>query len=220
MFDACTGLTKAPTLPATTLAERCYGDMFYGCTGLTEAPALPATTLEKNSYCNMFYRCTGLTKTPALPATTLAEGCYAYMFSNCTGLIEASKLPATTLVHECYKGMFYDCTNLRSITCLAADRQASNSTDDWLKGIAPEGTFFKNPSMKDWPTGANGIPENWTVENYDPTGIGTTTAAKAKGGKAFNLRGMKTTGGKRELRIVNGKKMMPIPQSQGTRAEQ
>ena len=35
MFGGCTSLVKAPTLPATTLADSCYGDMFYGCTKLS-----------------------------------------------------------------------------------------------------------------------------------------------------------------------------------------
>ena len=34
MFYGCTSLTKAPELPATTLANYCYAYMFYGCTGL------------------------------------------------------------------------------------------------------------------------------------------------------------------------------------------
>lgn len=32
----------------------CYHSMFYGCTGLTTAPELPATTLANNCYENMF----------------------------------------------------------------------------------------------------------------------------------------------------------------------
>lgn len=35
MFAYCTGLTVAPELPATTLANSCYGYMFNGCTSLT-----------------------------------------------------------------------------------------------------------------------------------------------------------------------------------------
>jgi hypothetical protein len=50
--------------------------MFYGCTGLTSAPALPATNLADSCYNRMFYDCTGLTTAPTLPATTLAERCY------------------------------------------------------------------------------------------------------------------------------------------------
>lgn len=34
MFGACTSLTQAPALPATTLADNCYYGMFSGCTGL------------------------------------------------------------------------------------------------------------------------------------------------------------------------------------------
>lgn len=38
MFTACTSLTQAPTLPATTfLDDMCYSGMFYGCTSLTQA---------------------------------------------------------------------------------------------------------------------------------------------------------------------------------------
>ena len=48
LFQGCTSLTTAPELPATTLAEDCYGYMFRNCTSLTAAPALPATTLTEN----------------------------------------------------------------------------------------------------------------------------------------------------------------------------
>ena len=41
-------------LPATTLADSCYYEMFYGCTSLTTAPALPATTLADYCYNYMY----------------------------------------------------------------------------------------------------------------------------------------------------------------------
>ena len=112
MFNDCTSLTKAPALPATTLAVGCYGYMFYGCTSLTTAPALPATTLAVNCYMFMFNGCTSLTTAPALPATMLAENCYQDMFSGCTSLITAPELPATTLAGYCYFEMFSSCTSL------------------------------------------------------------------------------------------------------------
>ena len=84
MFEACTGLTSAPELPETELADYCYYRMFYGCINLTKAPALPATTLAQNCYNNMFSGCESLTELPALPATTLAERCYRYMFYGCS----------------------------------------------------------------------------------------------------------------------------------------
>ena len=84
MFHSCTALTKAPSLPATTLANYCYQNMFHSCTALTKAPALPATTLANRCYVDMFQDCTSLTQTPALPATTLADHCYYGMFYGCT----------------------------------------------------------------------------------------------------------------------------------------
>ena len=57
LFRNCTSLTAAPSLPATTLANSCYNQMFSGCTSLTTAPALPATTLEDSCYNRMFSGC-------------------------------------------------------------------------------------------------------------------------------------------------------------------
>ena len=34
MFYGCSNLTTAPELPATTLAQGCYGEMFGGCSKL------------------------------------------------------------------------------------------------------------------------------------------------------------------------------------------
>ena len=113
MFYGCTSLTKAPDLPATTLAKNCYSSMFYGCTGLTQAPALPATTLAEGCYFGMFTGCTSLTQAPALPATRLVSNCYTGMFAGCTSLTQAPALPATTLASSCYSYMFKGCTKLR-----------------------------------------------------------------------------------------------------------
>lgn len=73
-------------LPATTLAEACYNEMFNGCTSLTTTPVLPATTLAAECYAFMFSGCTSLTinDIPILPATTLAEDCYRETFSSIT----------------------------------------------------------------------------------------------------------------------------------------
>ncbi len=111
----------------------------------------------------MFDSCTSLTAAPGLPATTLAYECYDNMFNGCTSLITAPELPATTLADYCYSEMFSSCTNLNSITCLATDISASNCTDSWVWDVAESGTFTKNPSMTNWPTGDAGIPSGWTV---------------------------------------------------------
>ena len=112
MFSGCQSLTKAPELPATTIAINCYKYMFSGCQSLTKAPELPATTLEIYCYSSMFSGCQSLTKAPALPATTLEQSCYYGMFSGCQSLTKAPELPATTLANSCYKYMFSGCQSL------------------------------------------------------------------------------------------------------------
>ena len=167
MFRSCTSLTTAPELPATTLAKSCYRGLFIGCTGLTSVPSnyLPATTLADDCYLTMFYGCTSLTQAPELPATTLASLCYFGMFEGCTSLTTAPELPASTLAYACYESMFTNCTSLNYIKCLATDISASYCTSGWVEGVAPTGTFVKNPSMSSWTEGANGIPTGWTVIN-------------------------------------------------------
>ncbi len=120
LFRDCTGLTKAPALPATALAEGCYSGMFSGCTSLTKVPALPATVLALTCYCDMFTGCTNLKKAPVLPATEMASSCYYDMFSGCTSLKKAPALPATELAWGCYEGMFYGCTSLKKAPALPA----------------------------------------------------------------------------------------------------
>ena len=136
LFRNCTKLKSAEhlSLPATTLANNCYEDMFYGCTNLTTAPELPATTLTSSCYNSMFQNCTGLTTTPELPATTLADYCYYSMFQVCTALTTAPELPATTLSYRCYEYMFGGCTSLTTAPELPATTLASSCYSSMFNG--------------------------------------------------------------------------------------
>ncbi len=136
MFYRCTSLTQAPELPATNLANSCYSYMFYGCTSLTKAPELPATELVDSCYYRMFYGCTSLTELPALPATTLAMNCYSYMFSGCTSLTKAPELPATNLADSCYSNMFYGCTSLTELPALPATTLAKSCYNYMFNGCS------------------------------------------------------------------------------------
>ena len=62
-------------LPATTLTESCYQDMFNGCKGIEKAPELPAPKLEKNCYQEMFYDCAKLSHVKCLATDIKAENC-------------------------------------------------------------------------------------------------------------------------------------------------
>ena len=162
-----TGFATATTLSANYTFSLLFSDFIT----LTDASGLllPATTLANACYQEMFFGCTSLTKAPALPATQLAYGCYQQMFSNCTALTASPMLPAETLVTSCYKQMFYGCSKLATVTCLATSGIGSNN-NYWLQGAGSqaEGTrIVYTVSTTDWPTGNNGIPSNWTRVNVD-----------------------------------------------------
>ena len=70
-FMSCfreTAINKLPQLPATTLANTCYGYMFAGCKGLTKQNGwyLPCESFNISQ----------------------TKGCYNFMFADCTNLVE------------------------------------------------------------------------------------------------------------------------------------
>ena len=167
MFRGCESLTEAPSLPATALAESCYGYMFRDCKKLTKAPVLPATILADRCYEDMFDGCKSLIEAPLLPAETLAAYCYSYMFYGCESLTGAPTLPAKVLKDYCYNHMFNGCKTLDAVTMLAMDISASNSLINWVGNVSSMGTFTKAKEMTSLPSGASGIPESWTVVDYE-----------------------------------------------------
>ena len=161
MFSGCTSLTDAPSLPATVLANDCYNGMFFGCTSLVNGPAeIPAS--EAPSYCchMMFRNCTSLTSAPALPATSLVPQCYYHMFEGCTSLTTAPVLPALSVPTQAYDSMFAGCSNLNYVKALFTS--IDWSSQNWLNGVSPTGTFVKNAAAT-WEE-SNIIPSGWTVE--------------------------------------------------------
>ena len=112
MFSNCTILKTNPTLPATVLSSYCYANMFSGCTSLTSAPALPATTLANYCYSDMFNGCANLLYAPNLSALIAKPYCYANMFKGCVNLETIPRIYATTLADHCYFGLFEGCTRL------------------------------------------------------------------------------------------------------------
>ena len=127
LFNACSGLTSAPSaLSATTIGASSYKRMFQGCKSLTAAPQISATTVGNESCVSMFDGCTSLVTAPSvLPAATLTANCYRSMFQNCRSLTIAPSLPATTLANYCYQYMFYGCSGLTTAPSLPATTLAN-----------------------------------------------------------------------------------------------
>ena len=49
---------------------------------------------------------------------------------------------------------------------LATNISAEGCLESWVEGSSTTGTFIKASAMNSLPTGNNGIPTEWTVENY------------------------------------------------------
>ncbi len=91
MFLGCTGLTQAPTLPATTLAEGCYSYMFNECTCI-----LSHDVMTLNLSYNMFGRnssCTSLTVRAEEPPT-IAKYTLTGLKADCVIYVPAAKVEA------------------------------------------------------------------------------------------------------------------------------
>ena len=142
--------------------SRTFAWLFYN-QDIVMAPKLPSTTLGSGCYYGMFCYCNSLTTSPVLPATTLKTECYCQMFYNCDSLTISPTLPATTLDYDCYSYMFYYCGSLNNIT-VGATSWNTYYANDWVYGVSSSGTFTK-PSSTSIPTGENGIPTGWVVNN-------------------------------------------------------
>lgn len=114
-----------PELPATTLKNYCYFDMFRDCSNLKETKILPATEdLPAYCYSGMFSYCTSLEATPEFSINSLdlsgTNQCEC-MFDECINLhILNCNLNATVLTKYCYDAMFEECSNLEATPALPA----------------------------------------------------------------------------------------------------
>lgn len=89
---------------------------------------------------------------------------YGGLFKNCVHLEFAPDIFIYVANEYKCANMFRGCTNLRHIKC-TTDYYA-NCFETWVTGVATKGTFVKKRGVE-WPTGVNGIPTGWTVEEVD-----------------------------------------------------
>lgn len=159
-------ISMPPELPATSLANSCYQEMFFNCQYLVSAPQLNAMTLRDMCYQSMFHSCPSLTGTFILPATTLVASCYFGMFIN-------SRLPSIVIMGEnsnvsnCLRQVLRDDTSCNYIK-LMANPTLSNSTE-FSRNVAASGVFVKHIDATWTTTGYDGVPTGWTVIYYDPS---------------------------------------------------
>lgn len=173
------------SFPTSTSGCHCM-ELFAGTsdnhnTSLVDASELiiPVTTLYTCSLMGMFKYCKNLKYPPILEFTAFNHSTYIYdsfehgryydqcasMFAGCDSLEYAPTLAAQTLDNYCYYYMFSGCDRLKQVKCLATTNiNTNNSTSNWLSAVAANGIFVKDTNAT-WPSGANGIPSSWTVQN-------------------------------------------------------
>lgn len=181
MFNGCSSLKSAPVFPTTDATisgtQTCYM-MFNNCKSITELSGQlfgAGSTLSTECFRQMFQNCTSLKTVPQgfLPATTLAESCYRGMFEN-TAIERAPDLLVETLnANLCYQYMFNKCKSLNYVKCLATnagDNNGDTYTQNWMNEVPDDATrTFVRKTGAQWASGKNGIPSNWTIEDYPPT---------------------------------------------------
>lgn len=173
MFFNCYNMTTGPqTFGMLIPGQSACEGMFQQCKALTNIfPTLPARTLASRCYFNMFHTCQALTTPPALPAVNLAPQCYQAMFLGCINLTTAPDLPAKNLINGCYNSMFQDCSKLNYVRAMFGRNKYTinssnqpNCTTNWLSGVASTGTIVRS-NLANWTnTGVNGVPSGWTVQ--------------------------------------------------------
>ena len=110
------------TLPATTLSNYCYSEMFSGNTTVSFVPTLPAINAANHCYYKMFYGCTGLVNnseiTGEICLAHTAPNCCESMFEGCTNLKYPRGFLYSTIVGNreiasaSFYNMFKGCTSL------------------------------------------------------------------------------------------------------------
>lgn len=193
LFKYCSALVSAPKLPSRSVSESCYRSMFDRCTSLTSAPYLPYfDTIANNCFRAMFSHCQSMTKTANHNWDVCMPSCCPYMYEYCLGLTGTVTLPATTLASHCYKGMFVgcqgitdavisatsikyteccntlftNCKHLSSITVNFTAWEGTNSTANWVRDVATNGTFYANSTLP-IKKGIDNIPNLWVIDYID-----------------------------------------------------
>ena len=140
MFKGCVSLRNIRAdLPAVSLGEKSYYEMFSGCVSLEDCPDIGVTSLGSECMYRMFYGCKSLKTGPkALLAKSLPAGVnniaisrmgvYQEMFSGCSSLETPPAIHATNLGSYCFAYMFKDCVALEALPAIPADKFPSGTS--------------------------------------------------------------------------------------------
>ena len=204
LFSGCITIIQVSEtfLPATTLADFCYSNMFNGCSSLVNAPELPATTLVDSCYSYMFSGTNVLPDCSNIDFTSntvISSGGLRGLFAG-TKVTDADLfnilpinpstgkywLSATTLTNSCYYQMFTSCGSLTTAPELPATSLASYcyyqmfngcSKLNYIKMLATD--ISATSCLYNW---VNGVSSSGTfVKNPAMTSLPTGTSGIPNG---------------------------------------
>lgn len=166
MFRDCVSLEEVPVLPAMTIPNGAYKEMFCGCDGLMSVPSnmLTSPFAGTSAFHQMFMSCDNLSATPMLNISSPAAYAFEQMFEGCPNLVQANISGVTDAVNtNCMRYMFRNCTSLSSIRTNISSWNVA-ATNNWMANVPSEGWFYMNDTTVVPQRSASGVPEQWNVE--------------------------------------------------------
>lgn len=134
-------------LPITTLAARCYKNMFRRCTSLTAGPDLPATTLVQDCYEGMFRGCKNIT----------SLRCYFTTYNGLDASDKGNYSRAT--LEDWLDKWFYDSGS--ETTTIGTFYCHPDMVTYWEHAKVGNSSWYSNNQIAT-------IPANWSVSEWTP----------------------------------------------------
>lgn len=155
--NVCSHPTKNLILPAKSLKECSYAEMFRNCSKLIKAPSIFATVWGVNDMADMFLGCTLL----EVPPKVLHIGTDS-AFYNCPKL----KRSPILLDNDISTFSFTNCPNVSEIICLGTTIP-SYASRDWGSGRCPAeaGVIYKLPDAEVW--NEINLPDGWVLKDVE-----------------------------------------------------
>ena len=129
--------------------------------------ATAGNTLLVNGVFKLYGNIASLIDSTGYTSVSRIEG-VSHFFKGNTGLTEVTEIAfgnnKGNLAAYALKELFSGCTSLAKIKCLLNGGLTGSISKNWLNNVSPTGTFIKHPNAE-WTSGADSIPDGWTVED-------------------------------------------------------
>lgn len=164
MFEDCSHLNVNSNIINSSVYQygnSCCKAMFKNSSVDTCVDFSNVTTIGDHCCESMYEGCEYL-ETASVPPASLSPYCYKRMFAGSN--VTHADLPAVMNASYAYMEMFSGCANMSYVICYL-NYNFSNTTQEWLADVAPEGTLLV-PDRTLWPgDDTSGCPPGWETMN-------------------------------------------------------